>query len=94
MVVGGRKLYVIVLFCISSAYVVLCHLVLIFGRQSLLPLYIQYGGFDSSVEENFFLVFELKQQIITHGLFYVIATPPSNNYYVLPECVINVHHLY
>ena len=41
-VARGRKFYVIVIFCVGSAYVVLCRLVLVIGRQSLLPvLYIR-----------------------------------------------------
>ena len=34
----GRKLYVIVLFCVGLAYVVLCCLVLVYGRKYLLSV--------------------------------------------------------
>ena len=34
----GRKLYVIVLFCVGSTYVVWCCLVLACGRQFMLPV--------------------------------------------------------
>ena len=37
-VARGRKLYVIVLFCIGLAYVVLCCLVLVYGRKYLLSV--------------------------------------------------------
>ena len=38
-VAKGRTLYVIVLFCVGSAFVVMCHLVLVCGRQYLLPVF-------------------------------------------------------
>ena len=38
-VARGRKFYVIVLFCVGLAYVVRCFIVLVCGRQSLLPVW-------------------------------------------------------
>ena len=38
-VARGRKLYVIVLFCVGSVYVVLCRIFLVCGRQYLLPVF-------------------------------------------------------
>ena len=38
-VATGRKLYVIVLFCVGSAYGVMCRLVAVCGRKYLLPVW-------------------------------------------------------
>ena len=38
-VARGRELYVILLLCVGSVYVVLYFIVLVCGRQSLLPLF-------------------------------------------------------
>ena len=40
-VARGRKLYVIVLVCVGSAFVVLCHCVLVCGRKFLFLVFLE-----------------------------------------------------